>query len=92
MRCKEEILNLARDVSVTKKLTDKRDMLDWPQKTIYKFYEFCLKQTVIPTLDLDNITLELVGIKDGVRRMLPFLVKYSVNVSRYMKLRSIFIN
>ncbi|CAF0805827.1 unnamed protein product [Adineta ricciae] len=66
IRYKQEILNFAREVSITKKLTDKRDMLDWPQKTIYKFYEFCLKQTVIPTLDLDNITLELVGIKDGV--------------------------
>ncbi|CAF0856240.1 unnamed protein product [Adineta ricciae] len=66
IRCKQEIFNLVRDVSITKKLTDKRDMLDWPQKTIYKFYEFCLKQIVIPTLDLDNITLELAGIKDGV--------------------------
>ncbi|UJR14781.1 hypothetical protein I4U23_001769 [Adineta vaga] len=66
MKCKQEIINLARDFSVSTKLTNKRDMLDWSQKTIYKYYEFCLKQHVIPTLDLDNVILELVGTKDAV--------------------------
>ena len=67
MKCKQEIINLAHSFPVSTKLTNKRDMLDWRQKTIYTYYEFCLKQHVIPTLDLDNVTLELVGTKDAVR-------------------------
>jgi hypothetical protein len=46
-------------------------MLDWPQKTISNYYDYCLKQRVIPTLDLENTTLELIGAKDAVR----FIIK-----------------
>ena len=41
-------------------------MLDWSQSTIHKYYEYCLKQRVIPTLDLANVTLELVGARESV--------------------------
>ncbi|CAF1381804.1 unnamed protein product [Adineta steineri] len=66
MKCKQEIIALAQTYSIKSKLTNKQDMLDWSQETIYKYYEFCLKQRVIPTLDLANVTLELVGTKDAV--------------------------
>jgi hypothetical protein len=41
-------------------------MLDWPQDAINKYYDYCLKQQVIPTMDLDKTILELEGSKDGV--------------------------
>jgi hypothetical protein len=41
-------------------------MIDWSQNTINQYYNYCLKQHVIPTLDFDTYTLELVGPKDAV--------------------------
>lgn len=66
IKCKEDILNLARSCSTKVEIT-KQDMLDWSQKTIYTYYGYCLKQRVIPRLDLPNTRLELVGPKDAVR-------------------------
>lgn len=67
MKCKQDIIDLAQSFSVESEFKDKDDVLHWSQQTIYKFYEFCLKQDVLPTLDLDNVTLKLVGAKDAVR-------------------------
>jgi hypothetical protein len=66
IKCKQEIIVLAQSFSIKSQLTNKQDMLDWSQNTIYKYYEFCLKQRVIPTFDLENVTLQLVGAKDAV--------------------------
>jgi hypothetical protein len=41
-------------------------MADWPQRTIQKYYEYCLQQRVIPTLDIENSILDLMGPKDAV--------------------------
>lgn len=68
--CKQEIINLAQSISIKSQAINKYDMLDWSQTTIHKYYEYCLKQRVIPTLDLDNITLELVGEKLAVMTFL----------------------
>jgi hypothetical protein len=66
IKCKQDILELARSSSTKSHLADKQDMLDWSQNTINTYYEYCLKQRVIPTLDLSNVTLDLVGPKDAV--------------------------
>jgi hypothetical protein len=66
IKCKNDILELSRSSSYTKQLTDKHDMIDWSQNTINQYYDYCLKQHVIPTLDFDTLTLELVGPKDAV--------------------------
>jgi hypothetical protein len=66
MKCRHEITELANTFSTKLQLTNKQDMLDWSQNTIYKYYDYCLKQRVIPTLDLANVSLELVGAKDAV--------------------------
>ena len=66
LKCKQAILELSRLSSFTKRLTDKDDMIDWSQNTINQYYNYCLKQHVIPTLDFDTHTLELVGPKDAV--------------------------
>jgi hypothetical protein len=66
LKCKQDILELSRLSSSTKRLTNKSDMIDWSQNTINQYYNYCLKQHVIPTLDFDTYTLELVGPKDAV--------------------------
>ena len=64
--CKHKITSLAQSVSAELPLTNKEDMLDWSQKTIRKYYDYCLKLRVIPMLDLDNVPAKLIGIKDQV--------------------------
>lgn len=66
LKCKNDIIELARSSSFKKRLTDKDDMIDWSQTTINQYYVYCLKRHVIPTLDLNTRTLELVGPKDAV--------------------------
>ncbi len=90
IKCKEDILNFARLFS-TKSQIIKQDMLDWSQNTIYKYYDYCLKQRVIPTLDLANTTLELVGPKDAVIFLIRSIFQL-INYFRYMKLKNIFMN
>jgi len=41
-------------------------MIDWSQNTIQEYYTHCLKHDVIPTLNFDTCTVELVGPKDAV--------------------------
>jgi len=65
IKCKEDILNLARSFSIKSQIT-KQDMHDWSQSTIYKYYDHCLKHSIIPILDLANTTLDLIGPKDAV--------------------------
>jgi hypothetical protein len=48
-------------------------MIDWSQKTINQYYQYCLKQHVIPTLNFETLTLELVGPKDAVIRFVLYL-------------------
>ncbi len=61
-----KIKKLAQSCSSKLHLTDKIDMADWPQTTIQKYYEYCLQKRVIPTLDIDNAILDLIGLKDAV--------------------------
>ncbi|UJR31949.1 hypothetical protein I4U23_019422 [Adineta vaga] len=66
VKCKQDILKLAHSSSFTKQITNKNDLLDWSQNTINQFYTYCLKQHVKPTLDLNSLSVELVGPKDAV--------------------------
>ena len=66
IKCKQEILELSRSSSFSTRLTGKHDMIDWSQNTIDHYYNYCLKQHVIPTFDFDRLTIELVGPKDAV--------------------------
>ncbi|CAF4363386.1 unnamed protein product, partial [Rotaria magnacalcarata] len=56
----------AQSFSTKSQITNKDDILNWSQDTINKYYDYCLKQGVIPTLDLENVSLELAGPKDAV--------------------------
>ncbi len=67
IKCRHEIFELARSFSVTQRLTDKHDMIDWSQQTINKYYDYCLKHSVVPTFDFDTLSIELVGPKEAVR-------------------------
>lgn len=66
IQCQNKIKQLAESCSHKLHLTDKTDMADWPQSTIQKYYEYCLQKRVIPTLDIQNSILDLVGPKDAV--------------------------
>ncbi|CAF4224636.1 unnamed protein product [Rotaria socialis] len=66
MECKQDIMDLARSFSTKSQITNKDDILNWSQDTINKYYDYCLKQGVVPTLDLENVSLELAGSKDAV--------------------------
>jgi hypothetical protein len=45
-------------------------MIDWSQSTINQYYIDCLKEHVIPTLDFETLTIELVGPKEAVSLLL----------------------
>ncbi|CAF4001288.1 unnamed protein product [Rotaria magnacalcarata] len=66
-QCKNDILELANACLFKTRLTDKQDMMDWSQNTISTYYDHCLKQHVIPTLNFNTLSIELVGPKDAVR-------------------------
>lgn len=66
VKCKQDIMDLSRSASHSSRLTDKQDMIHWPQSTIQNYYTYCLKQHVIPTLNFENCTIELVGPKEAV--------------------------
>ncbi len=66
IECQNKIKELARSCSYKRHLTDEADMADWPQSIIQKYYEYCLQQRVIPTLDIENSILDLMGPKDAV--------------------------
>ena len=64
--CQNKIQVWAQSLSCKLHLTDKVDMAEWPQNVIQKYYEYCLKRQVIPTLDIENSILDLMGTKDTV--------------------------
>jgi hypothetical protein len=66
IECQNKIKILARSSSYKLHLTNKTDMADWPQTIIQKYYEYCLQRRVIPTLDIQNSRLHLIGSKDAV--------------------------
>jgi hypothetical protein len=66
IECQNKIKTLAQSCSYKLHLADKTDMGDWPQTTIQKYYEYCLQKRVIPTLDIQNSILDLIGPKDAV--------------------------
>ncbi len=70
IKCRQDILELSRSSSYTQRLTDKHDMIDWSQSTINQYYIDCLKEHVIPTLDFETLTIELVGPKEAVSLLL----------------------
>lgn len=65
-QCENKIKQLAESCSHKLHLTEKTDMADWSQNTIQKYYEYCLQKRVIPTLDIQNSTIDLIGLKDAV--------------------------
>jgi hypothetical protein len=73
IKCKEDILNLVQSYSITSRVETK-EMLDWSQEAINKYYRYCLEQRVIPTLDLDKTIRELVGWKDAVIDLIRLFV------------------
>ncbi len=66
IECQNKIKQLAQSCSSKLHLTEKTDMADWPQSAIQQYYEYCLKKRVIPTLDIQNSILDLMGPKDAV--------------------------
>jgi len=65
-KCKAAISDHATSLVSTADIK-KADMLDWPQKTINDYYNFCLKQYVKPTWNRDTSTLDLIGPKNAVQ-------------------------
>lgn len=66
IKCKNDIIELAQSSLFKKELKDKNYMIDWSQKTITDYYKFCLQHHVIPKLDPNTYTLELIGPRDAV--------------------------
>ena len=62
----KKIEQLARSCSDEKRLIDKHDLIDWPQATIKSYYLFCLQRNVLPTMNIGQRTLELLGPKEAV--------------------------
>lgn len=66
IECQNQVKAFAQICSYKLQLTDQIDMADWPQTAIQKYYEYCLQKRVIPTLDINRSTLDLIGWKDAV--------------------------
>ncbi|CAF3953969.1 unnamed protein product [Rotaria sp. Silwood1] len=60
-----KIKRLAQSCSSKLHLTEETDMDDWSQETVEKYYDYCLQRRVIPTIDIQNSTLHLIGPKDA---------------------------
>ena len=91
IKCKDEIHRLV-DTYFTKTRQNRPQLLDWPQNVIEKYYVYCLKLRVIPAIDFDNETLELMGTKDAVVLCCCFSRIETSAMFRYMKLRNISLN
>jgi hypothetical protein len=72
--CQNKIKELARSCSYKRHLTDKIDIADWCQNSIDKYYDYCLQRRVIPTLDIQNANVDLIGPKEAVCHSLSKIV------------------
>lgn len=88
IKCKNEIVRLVDSYS-TDTQHSKQDLLDWTQDAIDKYYAYCLKLRVIPTIDLDKTTLELTGTKDAVVFSCWVFLFRTFEIFRYTKRRNI---
>jgi hypothetical protein len=70
IECQNKIKLFARSCSTKLDVTGSNDIADWPQSSIQKYYEFCLQRRVIPTLDIQNYSVNLVGAEKAVGRSL----------------------
>lgn len=61
-----QIKQLARSCSTKRRLTGMTDLADWSQNTIEKYYEYCLQRRIIPTVDIQNSTIDFIGPIDAV--------------------------
>ena len=90
IECRDSIIKVVQSYSKKTSIT-KHELLDWPQTAIDKYYDYCLKQRVIPTIDLESTTLELFGPKEAVG-FIEFLENNHLRIFRSMKQRNISMN
>ncbi|CAF3345786.1 unnamed protein product, partial [Rotaria sp. Silwood2] len=60
-----KIKQLAQSYSSKLHLADKVDLADWSQENVQKYYDYCLQRRVIPTIDIQNSILDLIGPQDA---------------------------
>ncbi|CAF3560166.1 unnamed protein product [Rotaria sp. Silwood1] len=81
------IKQLAQSCSLKLHLTDKTDMTDWSQDTIQRYYDYCLHRQVIPKLDLQNSTLDLIGPKDAVTDAEKYFFQLTAEILRNARIQ-----
>lgn len=68
----KKVKRFAQSCSFKLQLTDQTDLADWPQTTIQAYYDYCLQKRVLPTLDINKLTIDLIGLKDAVCQIFSF--------------------
>ncbi|CAF1007839.1 unnamed protein product [Adineta ricciae] len=87
--CQNKIKQLAQSYSFKLHLSDKDDVGDWSQDTIRKYYEYCLQKRVIPTLDIQRATLDLVGPRDAVMEADKYFLQLTNEMLRTTRIKVI---
>ncbi|CAF1000281.1 unnamed protein product [Rotaria sordida] len=87
IECQNKIKQLAQSCSLKLHITDKTDMADWSQDTIQKYYDYCLQKRVIPTLDIQNSILDLIGPKDAVSDVEKYFFQLTAEVLRNARIQ-----
>ncbi|CAF3802815.1 unnamed protein product [Rotaria sp. Silwood1] len=77
-----KIKRLAQSCSSKLHLTEETDMDDWSQETVEKYYDYCLQRRVIPTIDIQNSTLHLIGPKDAVNEVEKYFLQLTAEILR----------
>ncbi|CAF0989356.1 unnamed protein product [Adineta ricciae] len=88
-QCQNKIKQLAQSYSFKLHLSDKDDVGDWSQDTIRKYYEYCLQKRVIPTLDIQRATLDLVGPRDAVMEADRYFLQLTNEMLRTTRIKVI---
>lgn len=71
--CQNKVVTFAQSCVCKLQLIDQTDLADWSQNDIQKYYEYCLQKRVVPTLDINRSTLDLIGLKDAVCRIFSLI-------------------
>ncbi|CAF2758721.1 unnamed protein product, partial [Rotaria sp. Silwood2] len=84
---RNKIKQLAQSSAFKLHLTDKTDIVDWSQDHIQKYYDYCLQKRVIPTLDIQDSTLDLIGYKDAVIEVESYFYQLTAEILRNARIQ-----
>ncbi|CAF1348186.1 unnamed protein product, partial [Didymodactylos carnosus] len=88
-KCRQSIEEQSKSCTLKKEWKDKQDMRHWTQKTINKYYNYCLERKILPQLDIIKGHLQLNGLKESVLEAEKYFYQLSTDTYRQERVQTI---